>query len=87
MDCSIVEHWGKFDPTGASVDHGEEVDIILEDFVGCFILELIVHGLVQSRWIFSQGSQGSLSHSAGVSGMSPYLFFPLSGSIGILDNV
>ncbi|KAL7461150.1 hypothetical protein ACHAXS_001578, partial [Conticribra weissflogii] len=33
VDGRLVEHWGKFDPTGASVDHGEEVDVLLQDFV------------------------------------------------------
>ncbi len=37
VDGHFVEHWGKFDPTGASVDHDEEVDVLLEDFVGDFV--------------------------------------------------
>ncbi len=39
VDGCLLEHCGKFNPTSASIDHGEKVDIHLEDFIGNFILD------------------------------------------------
>lgn len=52
-----------------SLDHDEEIDDLLMTLSG-----ILVHFPVQSRWTTSQVS---LSHRAGVSGMYPYLFFPI----------
>lgn len=40
--CRLVEHWGKFDPTRASISHGEEVDVLLSLVVSFW--NLIVYG-------------------------------------------